>query len=81
MADVYDMKAAKRPANLTVNSDLLEQAKNLKINISAVLEMALAESVKQKKQEEWLKENKAAIENYNSMVGNNTIFSDGLRSF
>lgn len=78
---VYDISAPKKPTNLTVNSDLLAQAKVLEINISAVLERALAEQVKRLKAEAWLRENQKAIDAYNQDVAQNGTFSDGVRSF
>ena len=40
---VYDTSAPRKPTNLTVNSDLMRKAKERKINVSSVLEIALAE--------------------------------------
>lgn len=48
---------------------------------SAALDQALAELVKTKQQEAWLKENLEAIEKYNSHVEEHGVFSDGIRSF
>ncbi|MFZ4617014.1 MAG: type II toxin-antitoxin system CcdA family antitoxin [Rectinemataceae bacterium] len=45
MQVVFDSNAPKKPTNLSINSDLLNQAKNLHINVSAVLESALAENL------------------------------------
>ena len=42
IAMAYESTAAKKPVNLSVNSDLLRQAKELKVNVSQVLEVALA---------------------------------------
>jgi antitoxin CcdA len=81
MGYVFDTTAPKRPTNLTVNSDLLEVAKRLKINISATLEEALVRKVQQEKTDAWLAENKAAIEQYNEFIEENGVFSDGLRKF
>jgi toxin CcdB len=50
MKSVYDPEAAKKATNLTVNSDLLAKAKELKINVSATLETALSEAVRKKAQ-------------------------------
>jgi antitoxin CcdA len=77
----YNTEASKKPTNLTINSDLLIQAKLLKINISSVLESALAEAVRQKKKAEWLEENKESISLYNSHIGKFGVFSDDLRTF
>jgi post-segregation antitoxin (ccd killing protein) len=41
----YDERAKKRPANVTVNGDLLDKAKSFGINISKVVEAALAVTV------------------------------------
>lgn len=72
---------SKKPTNVSINRDLLEQAKALKINLSATLEEALAEAVREKQQALWKLENREAISAYNQMVEENGTFSDDLRSF
>ena len=81
MSYLYNTEAPKKPTNLTVNSDLLAQAKLMKINISSTLEVALAEAVKQKKREDWISENAEAISNYNDKISEYGLFSDELRAF
>jgi len=81
MTHFFDITAPKKATNLTINSDLLEIAKNLKINISATLEEALAKRVQQKKTASWLAENKLAIQEYNKFIEKHGVFSDGLRKF
>jgi antitoxin CcdA len=81
MQSAYDPQAPKRAANLSVNGDLLSKAKDLHINLSATLEQALAEALKQKQREQWLAENRGAIAAYNQHVEKHGVFSDGLRSF
>jgi len=81
MSSLYNINAPKRPTNLTVNSDLLDQAKTMKINISSILESALANIVKQKKREQWLEDNKESINTYNKVIKEVGLFSDELRSF
>jgi len=81
MGHCFDTTAPKRPTNLTVNSDLLDTAKKLKINISAILEEALAKKVQQETADAWLSENKVAIKQYNEFIDDNGVFSDGLRKF
>lgn len=73
--------ALKKAANLSISADLLSQAKDLDINLSATLEQALVEAVRQKQRQRWLAENKAAIEAYNEHVETHGVFSDGLRGF
>ena len=78
---LYNINAPKKPTNLTVNSDLLHQAKDLNINLSSILELALSDAVKQRKREEWKKENTESIDSYNQFVSENSLFSDGSRTF
>jgi antitoxin CcdA len=77
----YNPSAPKRPTNLSLNSDLLRQARELDINLSQVLEQALDSVVRKKRAEQWLQENQAAIAQYNADIEKNGVFSDGLRSF
>lgn len=81
MQPAYNLQAPKRPANLSVNGDLLNKAKELDINLSATLELALAEALREKQRAQWLAENKIAIGAYNDHVEKHGVFSDGLRSF
>lgn len=81
MEPVYNPQSPKRPANLSVNSDLLSKAKELDINLSATLEQALAHAVRDKQRAQWLAENKAAMDAYNDHVEKHGVFSNGLRSF
>ena len=77
----YNPHAPKRAANLSVHGDLLNKAKDLDINLSATLEQALTEAVKQKQREQWLAENRSAITAYNEHVEVHGVFSEELRSF
>ncbi len=68
MSTLYNINAPKKPTNLTANSDLLTQAKDYKINLSATLESALADALKAKKVDLWKEDNKQAIANYNNTI-------------
>lgn len=46
----YDTAARKRPVNLTLNEDLVAQARALTTNLSAVVESLLSDYVAQEKQ-------------------------------
>jgi antitoxin CcdA len=81
MVHLYDHTAPKKPTSLTVNSDLLVKAKDLQINISAVLESALEEAVKQKRRNDWIEQNSESITEYNKVINDFGIFSDDLRVF
>jgi len=71
--------AAKKPVNLSINAELLSQAKELHINVSQVLEVALASQVKRLREAQWLEQNKEAIESYNRHVEENGLWSDDWR--
>ncbi len=71
----------KKAANLTVRSDLLEEARAHKINLSQTLETALAAELKKRKEAEWLEQNKEAIAAYNREIAEHGLWSDGLRQF
>jgi antitoxin CcdA len=81
MQRVYNRKAPKKAANLSINSDLLKAARDSNINLSAVLEEALAYLVADSKREAWRRENADAIQAYNEFVDKQGVFSDGSRSF
>jgi len=75
----YESTAAKKPVNLSVNSDLLRQAKELKVNVSQVLEMALANQVKNLREAQWLADNQEAIDGYNRHVEENGLWNEAWR--
>jgi len=77
----YDTQASKKSTNLSINSDLLQQAKNHRINLSKALEQRLVEMLLEEKRREWREENREAIENYNRRIEAGGVFSDGLRRF
>jgi antitoxin CcdA len=77
----YNTQAPKKPTNVSINSDLLQKAKDLKINLSATLEVALAEQLRNQQRAEWLRENAKAIQAYNQFVETNGTFSDSVRKF
>ncbi|MDD4884114.1 type II toxin-antitoxin system CcdA family antitoxin [Sulfuricurvum sp.] len=81
MTAIYNPNAPKKSANLSINSDLLQQAKELKINLSKSLEEALAEKIIEQKERMWLRENQSAIDDYNQRVQKLGVFSNGLRRF
>ncbi|MGB2904683.1 MAG: type II toxin-antitoxin system CcdA family antitoxin [Candidatus Dechloromonas phosphoritropha] len=71
----------RRAVNLTVNSALVQEAKQFDINLSREFEAHLADLVKRRKQEMWLAENREAIDAYNAHIERDGVFSDGLRGF
>lgn len=67
----------KKAVNLSVDANLLSHAKELHINLSALLEGALREEARKR----WREENREAIEAYNERIRTHGVWSDGLRRF
>lgn len=80
MAHTYNLSAPKKATNLSINSELLSKAKDLKLNLSATLENALSIEVQKAERTQWLKENKAAIEASNHFTEEKGLFSDSYRT-
>lgn len=79
MQNQISVNAPKKPTNLSINSELLAEARELKINLSATLEQALSREVKELKRKRWLEENKEAIETCNEFAEKNGLFADKYR--
>jgi len=77
----FDTTAAKKATNLSINSDLLRQAKELNINLSQTLEKSLAEVVREAKQQQWQVENADFISAYNKRVEAEGLPLEQYRSF
>ncbi len=51
------------------------------IKLSQTLEERLITLIREKQAEQWLKENKVAVEAYNHRIEQDGVFSDGIRVF
>jgi antitoxin CcdA len=71
----------KRATNLSIRADLLAEAKALNINLSQAFESYLTELVRTRKREQWLAENREAIDAYNQRIEREGVFSDDWRTF
>lgn len=58
----------RKSANLSLDADLLEEAKSLKINLSRAAEAGLAAAVADVTRERWLRENADALASSNAWV-------------
>ncbi|WP_339801952.1 type II toxin-antitoxin system CcdA family antitoxin [uncultured Marinobacter sp.] len=61
-------KSIRKPTNLSLDSELLKEAKLLGINVSRSAEAGIAEAVKLYKQKKWLQDNASALESSNAYV-------------
>ena len=75
-APVRDRSAPKKPVNVSIDSDLLQQARELKVNLSKALEGRLAEIVREERARRWQEDNREAIEAYNRFVDKHGLFDD-----
>ncbi|NQZ07338.1 MAG: type II toxin-antitoxin system CcdA family antitoxin [Algicola sp.] len=71
----------KKATNLSINKELLGQARELKINLSATLEQALEKEVKKHKETQWLADNKVALQKCNELTEKHGLFADKHRVF
>lgn len=71
----------KAATNLSLRADLVNQARTLGLNLSALVERALEEAIRDKQREAWLTENRDAIQAYNAQVERRSVFSEGRRRF
>jgi antitoxin CcdA len=58
----------KRATNVSLSDPLIAEAKALGINLSQAAENGIAQAIKEKKTEQWLIENRDAIESANEYV-------------
>jgi antitoxin CcdA len=65
---VEEHRVFRRATNITLNSGLIAEAKQLGINVSEACEAGLRERVAQARRQRWLEENREAIEAYNASV-------------
>lgn len=71
----------KKPTNLTIDAELLAEAKELGVKLSRSAEAGLREAVRQAKSEAWKKENAEALESWNDWVEKNGIPLEEYRQF
>jgi antitoxin CcdA len=73
--------APKRAINLSLNSKVLEMAKEMGLNISQTVDQLLTEEVVKQYWLRWNDNNAEAIKAYNERIARDGLFSDKYRSF
>ena len=78
MKAVYDREVRKRPVNLTLNEDLVAQAKAMTDNLSGVVESLLADFVANEEKQRAVKAKalKTAIAGWNEFNAKRGSFAD-----
>ena len=59
---------SRKSVNLSIDADLLAEAKALSVNISRAAEHGIADAVRKEKERAWKEENREAIESSNRWV-------------
>lgn len=75
-----DGRPAKR-TNLSLDAGLVEEARELGVNISQASNRGLEQAVKRARSERWLEENRAALDSYNDWVERNGLPLETYRLF
>lgn len=60
--------SVRKAANLSIDADLLAEAKALSVNVSRAAEDGIARAVKAEKERLWKIENREALESWNAYV-------------
>jgi len=70
MPAAYDPRAPSEVISLSINSDLLNKAVSLDINLSRALERAIVEAVDQHQRQYWLEANRDTLDAAIGLFGN-----------
>lgn len=75
------VRSSKKATNITLSSDVLNEAKVLGINISQACDQFLRELVRKEQERRWLAENAEFIAAYNAGVERDGLPLDAWRTF
>ena len=81
MSNTNSYSSSKKRTNLSINETLLNEAKELGINISSSAEFGIKHALLKRKKLLWLEENKDAIASSNEYVVKNGLPLDKFRNF
>ena len=71
----------RKPVNLSLDADLVDEARTLNINLSRSLEDALRTCIREEKARRWQEANAEAIRLSNEELEKNGLWSDECRRF
>lgn len=75
------VSALKKPTNVSLDTMLLDEAKELGVNVSRACERGLAEEIAEQKRKRWLEESRDAIAWSNEYVEKNGLPLARYRQF
>lgn len=61
-------KGARRATNVSISARLLDEARELQVNISRAAEQGLTRAIAERRALLWLEENRAALESSNEFI-------------
>ena len=73
--------APKKPTNLSLNSKVLEKARELGMNVSQTVDALLAAEVRRCYWQKWNEENKDAVAEYNARIAREGLPLTKYRTF
>ena len=73
--------APKKATNLTLNSKVLEAAREMGMNLSQTVDTLLADEVKRRYWEQWNERNKDAVDEYNARIAKYGLPLEKYRTF
>ncbi|MDO8249288.1 MAG: type II toxin-antitoxin system CcdA family antitoxin [Rhodoferax sp.] len=71
----------KKPTNLSLNSKVLEMAREMGMNVSQTVDTLLAAEVRRRYWEQWNAENKEAVAEYNARLARDGLPLAKYRTF
>ncbi len=74
-----ERQVRKRAVNVFVDTELVEEARRLRINLSDTLERRLRTIVKAEREKRWLEDNREAIASINSFIDRHGLLASRLR--
>lgn len=74
-------RGRKVATNLSLRPELVDEARELGLNLSSVVQSALEAAIREAKRARWLAENEAAIDYYNDFVKMHGVFGEEFRQF
>lgn len=75
------IKRKKRAVNLSIDADLVAEAKAAGTNLSALLEDALRDRLESERATRWRQENKEALEAYDRHIERDGLWCDEYRTW
>jgi antitoxin CcdA len=63
-----DRTPFRRPTNVSLDAELVEEARTLGINISRACEEGLERTVREERRRRWIEENREAMDAYNEFI-------------